>query len=81
MNEPKIQNLRRARAWVEDSGGELFRTFSSWEWFAREHRAELIRSGEFFPRPGRAGSLVGPGIDRVVLEIVLREAQKHAEVA
>jgi len=81
MSEPRIQNLRKARAWVEECGGEIFPTFSSFEWFAREHRRELVQSGQFLPRPGRAGSLVGPDIERVVLDIVLREAQKRTEVA
>lgn len=76
----QVQNLRRARNWVEQSGGELFPTFSSFEWFTRTHRAALIRSGQFYPGGGRRGSLVGPEFDQVVLEILRQEAEQQ-EVA
>lgn len=72
-----VNNLRRARSWVKENGGDLFSTFSSFEWFARQHRGELLKSGQFFPRGGRGGSLVGPEIDRVVIDIIQREAQQQ----
>ena len=77
----QVQNLRRARNWVKESGGELFQTFSSFEWFTRQHRAELIRSGQYFPGGGRRGSLVGPEFDEVVLTILRQEAEQQDEVA
>ncbi|NCC28542.1 MAG: hypothetical protein EOM22_10455 [Gammaproteobacteria bacterium] len=66
------------RQWVAANGGHIFGTFSSFEWFARRHRAELIASGQFIPRPGRGGSLCGPELAAKVLEILRREAQQAA---
>jgi hypothetical protein len=66
------------KAWVADKGGAIFKTFSSFEWFLRRHRSELIESGVFIPRPGPGGSLCGPGMAAKVIEILRREAQQAA---
>jgi hypothetical protein len=59
-----------------DSGaaGRLFPSFSSLEWFVRQHRAELIQRNVYVPRAGRAGSLVAPAFGAVALEIFRRAA-------
>lgn len=67
------------RAWVADRGGKLFNTFASFEWFIRKHRPRLVKSGQFIIRKGSAGSLVGPGFDRVVLEIMREESARAIE--
>lgn len=51
----------------------MFPTVSAFEWFVRQHRAELIASGELIIRRGAGGTLVGPGLGRLVVEIVRRE--------
>ena len=64
------------RAWVKTRGGQVFPTFAAAEWFIRRHRVRLVESGQFIIRKGSAGSLVGPGFDRVVLEIMREESQR-----
>ena len=68
----KITDFRSARDFAAEEGGALFPTASSWEWFKRKYKRELLRSGQFISRRGRSGDLVGPDIHRVVLEIVRR---------
>jgi hypothetical protein len=75
----RVSDWITAREWVTRRGGKLFSTFASLEWFVRQHRAELIRSGEYIVRRGNAGSLVGPGFDRVVLEILRKESARTIE--
>lgn len=73
MKSSKVSDFSRTRSWQKQHGGHLFRTFSSLEWFIRNHYGELIQSGEFIPRKGAQGSLVGSGFDQVVLNILRRE--------
>ena len=63
----------RARTWVAQNGGDLFPTFGSLEWFIRQHREELIRSGEMIVRRGPGGILIGPNFGRVAVDILKRE--------
>jgi hypothetical protein len=65
---------RRATRWRQESGGDVFPTQSAFEWFYRQHFAELVASGEFMPGTGRRGHLVGPKIDAVVLGILRRQS-------
>lgn len=77
----KLTDFRPVRHWIADEAGSVFKTFSSFEWFLRRHRGELIASGEFIPRNGAAGSLCGPGLGVKVLEILRREAQQTADAS
>lgn len=63
-----------ARSWVDERGGEVFPSFDSFAWFVRKHREELVRSGQYLPRKGSAGALVGPRIEEVVINILGRES-------
>lgn len=69
------------RHWVADHTGEVFRTFASFEWFVRRHRAALVASGQFIPRSGSGGSLCGPKLEQVVLGILRAEAQGREAAA
>lgn len=71
----RVADLMRAREWRAQHGGAVFPTNASFEWFTRNHRAELVASGQYIPRPGSGGSLVGPGFESVVLAIIRREAR------
>lgn len=71
--KPSLTSFRSARIWVEEFGGDIFPTFASLEWFIRKHRKELVRSGQYLPRKGSAGALVGPRIEEVVISIITRE--------
>ena len=48
----------------------VFATEASFRWFVRQHRDELIASGQFIARRGRAADIVGPAFDAVVLELL-----------
>ena len=75
----RVSDWITIRAWVKQRGGKAFPTFASVEWFIRRHRQRLIESGQFIIRKGSAGSLVGPGFDRVVLEIMREESARAIE--
>lgn len=70
---PCITEYSSARSWVDEHGGSVFPSFDSFAWFVRKHRDELIRSGQYLPRKGSAGALVGPRMGEVVINILTRE--------
>ncbi len=71
-DEYDVTQYRKFRTWIAEQGGDLFPTVGSFEWFVRCHRDELIESGELIIRRGPAGTLVGPGFGRLVIEILQR---------
>lgn len=75
-SDVRAADWRAWRRWVDECAGDLFVSHDAFEWFVRRHRAALFASGQFIPRQGRGGALVGPQIDRVVLEIMRDEAQR-----
>lgn len=75
----RVADYRKARDWVADNGGDMFPTFSSFEWFVRMHRDELLRSGELIIRRGSGGTLVGPRFDLVAVRIMQRNQLERAE--
>lgn len=76
-----LAGLRQATRWRKERATDVFPTNSSWEWFKRDHRDELIDSGQLIPGRGRRGDLVGSGIDDVVVAILRREAGLRREAA
>ena len=70
----RLTDFHTLRDWVDAHGGAIFPTFSSAEWFIRTHRPRLVESGQLILRKGSAGSLVGPGFERVVLDILREES-------
>ncbi len=63
------------RKWRAERAAAVFKSDASLEWFIRRHRAEVVASGTFIPRPGRAGGLVDPiPFEQLVLDILRREA-------
>lgn len=75
----RLSDWTTARDWVKQEGGKVFPTFASLEWFIRRHRQRIIESGQLIVRKGSAGSLVGPGFARVVLEIMREESARAIE--
>ncbi|WP_078119610.1 hypothetical protein [Thiosocius teredinicola] len=73
-------DFKKRREWVIEDGGELFGTVGSFDWFVRQHRQELVDSGELIIRRGPGGSLVGPGFGDVAIGILQREARRIADV-
>lgn len=71
-------DYRRHRNWVAEYGGDLFPTLGSFEWFVRQHRDELVASGELIIRRGSGGSLVGPNFGRLAVAILQRQARSAA---
>ena len=71
-------DFRRARDWVAQEGGAIFPTFGAYEWFKRNHRDELIQSGELITRRGAGGDLVGPNFGCLAVEILQREQRGAA---
>ena len=78
MTEVTPNQLRPWRDWRRKEGGPRFPTDESFMWFARQHKRELVESGEYFPAMGPPGTLVGPKIGRVVVEILQRKARREA---
>lgn len=79
-----LELFRKASDWVNESGGDVFPTFASFQWFVRKHREELVGSRQYLPRRGSAGALVGPGFEQVVVNILTREcleAEGHHDFA
>lgn len=72
------RDFKRARDWVAEEGGGIFPKYSSFEWFKRQHREELIQSGELITRRGTGGDLVGPNFGRLAVEILQRDQQGAA---
>ncbi|MEQ9465597.1 MAG: hypothetical protein RJQ10_18195 [Haliea sp.] len=68
-----LESFRKASDWVAESGGDVFPTFASFQWFIRKHRQELVGSRQYLPRRGSAGSLIGPGFEQLVVNILTRE--------
>ena len=71
----EIGGFVRIADWVR-SRPTLFRSMDSWRWFARQNRTALQESGQYIVRMGACGSLAGPGLDRVVAEIIRKRQQK-----
>lgn len=68
-----LDDLKPAKDFAA-SNRHIFKTDGSWEWFVRKNHERLINSGQYFPRKGRAGALVGPKIGEVVMEILRDES-------
>jgi len=69
----------RYQSWVAEQGGDIFPTKGALEWFVRQHRKELIESGELIIRRGAGGTLVGPGFGRLAVQILQRETKQIDE--
>ena len=75
----RVADFMPIRNWVAFHGGDMFRTFSSMDWFIRRNRERLLASGQLIIRNGPGGNVVGPRFDDIVLEILReREGEKVA---
>lgn len=64
-----------ATAWLENEAGPFFVNRSSFDWFRKSHRTELVEAGALIPGRGRTESLVHPArMARAVIEIRKRDA-------
>ena len=73
-----LKSLMPSEQWREREAPHVFPTKSSLEWFGRQHRDRLVRSGALLPRLGRAGSLVDPArMSAEVLAILAEQARKR----
>jgi hypothetical protein len=66
------------RQWFQQHNPTAFKTEDSFEWFYRTHKDRLLRSGQYLPRTGRGGSMVGPRIESVIDEIFTEDALTEA---
>ncbi len=65
--------------WLDHYAGPFFETRSSFDWFVKRHRDELVESDALIVRQGRAGSLVSKEkFPRAVVAILRREALHRA---
>lgn len=78
-NPKKIDlgQYRRARKWQRDNPSDIFPTWATLEWFIRQHRQELIASGQLIVRRGSSGTLLGPQFEHVVLDIMRRRSAEQ----
>lgn len=68
--------------WLDRHAGPFFSTRSSFDWFVKRNRDELVDVGALIPRAGRSGSLLSiDKFPKAVLEILKREAQRRARTA
>lgn len=78
MGIPENSSLKDfvlARPWVSEHGGYVFPSYDSFAWFIRKHREELIQSGQYLPRKGSAGALIGPHFAELAFQIISRECR------
>lgn len=71
-----FSKYQRAKGWWQEHAAGL----ANWEWFKRQHRAELVSSGALLIRAGRAGDLIHT--DRIVpavQRILESESRKRIE--
>jgi hypothetical protein len=66
-------DFTRPRLWRKKHGGDTFQTDGSLDWFIRQHKSELVDSGELIVRRGPGGTLLGPNFGRVAVKILQRE--------
>ena len=57
------------------SGGHVFPTFGSMQWFVRTHRDVLIEQGCLLPGRGGRHSLLTSKFEGVVMSLLMNEAQ------
>jgi len=75
-----LSKLQKAKKWRLERAHCLFTSDASWEWFKRQHRHELIKSGALIVRSGRAGDLIHVDrIDPVVQQILEAESLRKIE--
>ena len=70
--EADIRHLKKAKDWRREDAAHIFGTDGSFEWFARMHTRELVKSGALILRKGRSGNLVNPGIMNMLAPELLR---------
>lgn len=61
--------------WLDRYAGPFFETRSSFDWFVKRNRQELVERGALIPREGRSGSLVSRDkFPKAVVDILRRRA-------
>lgn len=77
MASEKLTDFVQKYKWVaEGRGGSIFKTDSALEFFIKQHRDELVESGELILGSGRQVTLIGKDFDKVVLKIKRRISEE-----
>jgi hypothetical protein len=76
-DEADIGEFLPANVWVAERGGRAFQTMGQFDWFRRQHRAELIASGQLIPGGGRRADLCGPHLGRVIHKIMVNTGSEQ----
>ena len=72
-NSTTLNELRTLKAWHAahvESGGVVFPTYASLQWFIRTNQQTLIHKQVLIPGKGGRASLVTPAFDMTVLELL-----------
>jgi hypothetical protein len=71
----ELAGYTKSGDWVDRFAGQFFQTRSSFDWFVKQNRRELIETGALIPRGGRSGSLVSiEKMPKAVIAILRRKA-------
>ena len=74
----KLAEFVTTQEWLDAERGKSFDTSDKLDWFIRQHRAELIASGEFIPGRGARPSLLGPGFDTLAPRLLRRQGANQS---
>ena len=73
-----VGELETSQEWFERKGKSAFCSYDHINWFIRQHRCELLRSGMYFPGSEYVPTTVGPDFGKLVIQIMQREAALEA---
>jgi hypothetical protein len=74
-----VHELELLQDWFERKGGIAFCSAEHINWFIRQNKIELLRSGNFFPGTECVPHRVGPNFGNAIIQIMQREAALQAE--
>ena len=69
-----LMELTPLKTWHLQSGGHVFPTFGSMQWFIRTHRDVLIEQGCLLPGRGGRHSLLTSKFEDVVMTLLMDDA-------
>lgn len=73
-----LRDFKPLTTWLlEKQGGAVLKTPGGAQWFIRNHRERLVKSGQLLLRGGPGGFHVGPRFGEIVLEILREESQAN----
>ena len=75
--DKRLTQLRPLHEWFQfhrENGGKIFPTFSSLQWFIRQHRTTLIDSQVLIPSRGNRCTLVTSEFGFVIYELLFEKS-------